>query len=230
VTILDNVTIEVTAQEILHALSVGRRSPDRFLPAVESAISLARELWRPKAIYELIPTRGVEGESLYLKPGGGNEVICLHLGPHAKLASPAKEVLIGVNTIGADLEEKVLELNKAGDALLGYFLDSVGVVALGKTRDALSHIAEKEAGRRGWGVGDALAPGSLKGWSIKGQPKLVSMVPLSEIGVRLSESGVLIPFKSASVLIGIGSGYEKQKVGSVCYLCHNRETCWRRRN
>ncbi|MBW1802415.1 MAG: hypothetical protein JRJ85_17005, partial [Deltaproteobacteria bacterium] len=119
--------------------------------------------------------------------------------------------------------------NEAGEALLGYFLDSVGVIALGKTRDALSRTAEKEADRRGWKVGAALGPGSLKGWPITGQTDLVSMVPLSEIGVRLSDIGVLIPFKSASVLIGIGPGYEKQKVGSVCHLCHNRDTCWRRR-
>ncbi|MCD4715843.1 MAG: hypothetical protein K8R45_03765 [Desulfobacterales bacterium] len=229
-TILSDVSIEISPEEVLQSLSRGRGLPDHFLPVVEEAIYIAREIWQPKAVYKWIPTRGVEAETLYLKPGDGNETVSLHLGPNAELASPAREILIGVNTIGGGLEERGRELNEAGEALLGYFLDSVGVIALGKTRDALSRTAEKEAARRGWRVGAALGPGSLKGWSITGQKDLVSMVPLSEIDVRISDSGVLIPFKSASVLIGIGPGYEKQKVGSVCHLCHNRDTCWRRRS
>jgi hypothetical protein len=227
--LLTDISIEVSAEEALGVLMRGKEATDRFLPEVDQAISLARETWRPKAVYAWIPTRGVEAETLFLCAGNGNETIPLHLGPHAGLASPAREVLIGVNTIGAGLESKVRELNEAGEALTGYFLDSIGVIALGKTRDALSRIAEAEARRRGWRVGPALAPGSLKGWSLAGQSDLVSLIPLSQIGVRLSGSSVLIPFKSASVLIGIGPQYEGLKVGSVCHLCHNRKTCWRRR-
>ena len=226
--VLTQIAFEITPDEVLGALMKEQRSPERFVNEVTEAIDLALQICEPTSIYEWFRSEGVKGEALYLT-GHQDERKSLNIGRHAELAAPAKEVLVGVNTIGAKLDEKVGELNQAGDTLLGYFLDSVGVIALGKTRDALSRIAEAEAAERAWKVGPALAPGSLTGWSVRGQSDLISLLPISNIRVRLSESGVLFPLKSASIIIGIGPDYEKTRVGSVCHLCQNRDTCWRRR-
>ena len=108
-------------------------------------------------------------------------------------------------------------------------LDSVGVVALGAVGDVLRGVVEKRAADLGWGVGAALAPGSLVGWPMRGQQELCSLLPLEEIGVRLNRSFVLEPHKSASMLVGIGPGYTASRVGSVCRFCSLAGRCWRRK-
>ncbi len=90
-------------------------------------------------------------------------------------------------------------------------------------------LAEETAAGLGWGVSPSLSPGSLVGWSQRGQRDLCALLQLDDIGVRLNEYCVLEPHKSASGLIGLGPGYESARVGSVCKYCALQKTCWRRR-
>ena len=89
--------------------------------------------------------------------------------------------------------------------------------------------AEEVAVEAGWGVGAALAPGSLVGWPLEGQREVCGLLPLQEVGVHLNAYNVLEPHKSFSVVIGIGPGYQGKHVGSVCKFCALQDTCWRRR-
>ena len=108
-------------------------------------------------------------------------------------------------------------------------LDTVGVVALGAVGEMLRDMVEKRAAELNWGVGDALAPGSLVGWSHRGQRALCALLPLETIGVVLNASCVLEPHKSASMLVGIGPDYTSSRVGSVCRFCALADSCWRRK-
>jgi hypothetical protein len=137
--------------------------------------------------------------------------------------------LVSIVTIGGRLDARVDELNKSGKILEAYLTNSIGVVALGEVGKAVRRYAEKEAASRDWGVSASLAPGSLRGWPIEGQFSLCALIPADEIDVHLNESGVLVPFRSASSLIGLGKGYRSRKVGSVCRFCMRAETCWRRK-
>jgi hypothetical protein len=100
---------------------------------------------------------------------------------------------------------------------------------LGSAGAALRCVAEEAAASLGWGVSEALSPGSLVGWQLRGQRELCSLLPLETIGVRLNDYCVLEPHKSFSVMIGLGPGYTSAKVGSVCKYCALNATCWRRR-
>ena len=88
---------------------------------------------------------------------------------------------------------------------------------------------EETAADMGWGVSPSLSPGSLVGWSLRGQRELCGLLPLESIGVELNTHCVLEPHKSTSGIIGLGPGYETNKVGSACKYCALQNTCWRRR-
>lgn len=179
------------------------------------------------AVYEWLPAVGLEGESLLLDDGKGRVPIAI--GPHADLLAPAEVAMVSAVTIGAPLDAEIEALNQNGRLLEGYLLDSVGVVALSEVGKAVRRLAEKEAGTRGWGVSELLGPGSLVGWPLTGQADLCALIDLAEIQLTLNDSGVLIPFKSASSLIGMGPAYTARKVGSVCRFCMHADTCWRKR-
>ena len=153
----------------------------------------------------------------------------LTVGPKVHLLAPAHRLLAAVYTIGPALGARVGELAKEGDLLLSYLLDCVGVMALGAVGERVSSMAQETAAAGGWGVGPALSPGSLVGWSIQGQRELCDVLPIGDIGVGLNKYCVLEPHKSASVVIGMGPGFGSHEVGSVCAYCSLRDSCWRRR-
>jgi hypothetical protein len=201
--------------------------PSLFQEA-ERAIALGQTLWRPQAVYDWFEVRAVEGEQVILSSSSGDET-ALQVGPKADLMAPARRALASVATIGPALEQKVHELQAAGDGLASYMLECAGVVALGAVAENLRRLAEGTAAELGWGVSPSLSPGSLVGWSLRDQRALCALLPLGEIGVRLNSHTVLEPHKSASGLIGLGPDYESTHVGSICKYCALQKTCWRRR-
>lgn len=226
--ILNNISIKVTPQEVVQSMSRGRRNSSWMLNEVEAAVKMATDLWRPVIIYDWVRIISINGETVSVVTERSGQKARLHLGPHVNLISNAEMAMISVNSIGARLEEKVNELNRNGEDLAAYLLDSVGVVGLSKVGCAASAQVEQEAAQRDWGVGARLSPGSLKGWSVEEQHDLCSLLPLELGGITLNQSGLIIPFKSASGLIGMGPEYQSSKVGSVCKFCDHKETCWRR--
>ena len=221
--VLRDFAITIDRNEVLRRQSRGDPSP-ALLSAADWAIQRAQELVQPAVAYTVLESEGVEGEELVLENN-----VRLRLGPHADLAAPARRVIVSVATIGPRLEAEVHELMGGSDALKGYVLDCAGVVAVGQTAMQLRELIEDMARQEGWGVGPSLYPGSPMGWSVRGQKDLIQLAPAEEIGVRLTSSCMLIPHKSSSGLIGIGPGYTKTKVGSLCHWCSLKDSCWRRR-
>lgn len=247
--ILRDIPIALTAEELLAAQ--GRNAPQPALvAAAQKAIALGQALYAPAALYEEFEVLDVTGEQVILRTGEQRRkgagvqgrippapllscspapLLRLTVGPKADLLAPAQRLLAAVCTIGPALEARVSELYQAGEPLLSYLLDCAAVLALGKVSEAVRRLAEERAAERGWGVSPALSPGGLVGWPVQGQRELCALLPIADISVRLNDYSVLEPHKSASMVIGLGPGYESHQVGSVCRYCSLRDTCWRRR-
>lgn len=225
--ILREIPIRLKAEDIIASPNQGQHRP-ALLRLAEEAISLGQTLWQPACVYDWFDVLSVEGERATFSGPNGTETV-LEIGRKADLMAPARRAVVGVVTIGPALEQKVRELQAAGDSMMSYLLDSAGVVALGAAGEALRCVAEETAEELGWGVSPSLSPGSLVGWPLRGQHALCGLLPLEQIGVRLTKHAVLEPHKSASGLVGLGPGYESTRVGSVCKYCALQKTCWRRR-
>jgi hypothetical protein len=227
--ILKDIPVTLDAEEVLASRRKRRWQPE-LLRDAEDAIALGETLWEPAAYYEWFEVQGVKGEEVHLiLPNGASREAVLHVGPKVDLLVSAQRLLVAVGTIGPALEQRVQELQQAGEMLASYLLDSAGVVALGAVGEALRCLAEEAAQGLDWGLGAAISPGSLVGWPLQGQRQVCGMLALERIGVRLNEYCVLEPHKSFSAVIGIGPGYESKHVGSICKYCALQDTCWRHR-
>lgn len=226
--ILTDLPVSLNPEEILASQGRGRIRPN-LLRDAEEAIALGKTLWRPVAVYDWFDVRAVAAEHVTLSAPNQDNKVTLHIGPKADLLEAAEQVLVSVGTIGPELEQRVHALQNSREGLKAYMLDSAGVVALGSVGEAMRCLAEETAAERGWGVSPSLSPGSLVGWSLRGQRDLCGLLPLDSIRVKLNSFDVLEPLKSASGLIGLGPGYDTAKVGSVCKYCALAKTCWRRR-
>jgi hypothetical protein len=186
------------------------------------AIDQAARLAHPAIAYEWLPAARGERDTVLLGPAE------LRLGRHANLMDQAESACVAVCSIGSELEDEAKRLMTAGRNLDGYMLGEAGVFAVDAAMGQVRRIVEDEAAGRGWGVGAELAPGQLAGWPISEQHILCGQVDVAAIGVRLTETGMLVPQKSASLVVGIGPGYEATTVCSPCDYCASRETCsWR---
>ncbi len=232
--ILRDIPIYLTPESVLQEEFRDRRQPANpaLLAAAKEAVALGQTLIAPSAIRDEFPVRDLVGNTVVLSAGSSTAWTGerqLTIGPKADLLAAAVRLTVAVYTIGPALETRVRELHRAGENLLAYMLDSVGVLALGIVGETLRRNVEEQAVELGWGVSPALSPGSLVGWPVEGQRELCTLLPLERIGVRLNDHYVLEPFKSVSMVIGLGPDYPTSHVGSMCRHCTLSDSCWRRR-
>jgi hypothetical protein len=205
-------------EEFLEAQGEALRRP-AMQEAAQKGMAAAAGLISPALVYDWFAV----GERDRKKAEVGDVVFAL--GRHADLLEPARMAFVAVVTIGPGLEAHSRELQASGKALDSFMLDAAGVHGVGKLIGMAHSIVEQDAAERGWGVGAELAPGQLSGWAIAEQILVGRLLDLESIGVRVTESGMLVPQKSASLMVGIGPDYESSEVRSPCEYCELGETC-----
>jgi hypothetical protein len=105
-------------------------------------------------------------------------------------------------TLGGRLEAEVAALGDAREALDAFLLDTAGWAAIETAVRGLRLDLAARARAAGWRITHRLAPGYAD-WPLEEQPALLRA--LGDVGglVRLSEHGVLTPFKSVTGLFGL---------------------------
>jgi hypothetical protein len=185
-----------------------------LLASVETA-----HLMEPALAYEIYPITGISPDRFSLE---GDRAVHGSLLPD--IFPDAKELAIVVCTIGPKLEEQVTGYSKSGDALSGMLLDGIGSAAVDRlNQEAYKFIAEK-ASSHGYQASSPVGPGMPR-FPLTEQWNLLELANAHEIGVSLTSSGVMVPRKSTSMVIGIGTQMKTWTLADVCARCNLRETC-----
>ena len=108
------------------------------------------------------------------------------------------------------------------------FLDDLGSWAVDQVRQQVCRTIEADATARGWRASASLSPGESE-WSVAEQSVIFRLLDTRPIGVVLSESMVMSPIKSLSLIVGIGPGPLGVEGASNCDFCTIRERCAHRR-
>ena len=195
------------------------RARPEIVAAAQDVIDEAHALIAPVALYNILPVRDFQHQRVTLDGEAVFE------GPLvARALAGAVEVAIVVCTIGPALDERVAALFAAGDPVRALALDGAGVAALRGSWLVGERIRE-DAVPRGLRIGMRASPGQ-EGWPIQQQRVLFDLLPAEEIGVRLTESCLMLPRKSVSFVVGLGPEMRPDAV--ACDFCSKRERCqWR---
>ena len=226
VTELD-ITLAFSEFSPYHRASI--RSP-ALQKTTQTILAEASRIWQPKIVYRWLDVTTVDGDSLELRCGETGHGLTLDLGFAITFLNEARQVLVGVYSVGAELEKAGADASGNGQVLESYLYDVIALELLEKVALQANRVAEGRAGSLGWGVGPVLSPGSVHGWELQDQQKLCSLLPLDDIGVAVHGDSVLRPFKSISYIIGIGPGYDSSEVGSPCAVCSKRDECTMRQD
>jgi hypothetical protein len=196
------------------------RARQRFTPlrqAAEEALQLGRPLIQPAALVHTLPVEAFHHERLSLANGGTIS------GPAiARFLAPAQEVAVVICTIGDQMELLISEAMKS-EPILGLALDGLANGAVENLGTAVCRYYERQAALRGWQCSLPVSPG-MEGWPLAdAQRQLFALVDSSLVDVRLTDSSVMLPLKSASMILGLGAEIIVQ--GGPCDFCNLRETC-----
>ncbi len=108
-----------------------------------------------------------------------------------------------VCTAGPAIGERIEALNREGDVMGGYVADIVGTLLVERITGYVHKRIGEEAAAEGLKVTNMYSPGYCD-WNVEEQHVLFRLFPEGICGVWLKESGLMVPVKSISGLIGIG--------------------------
>jgi hypothetical protein len=209
--ILDDIAFEVDMESLKKALRV--REGSSSVATLQRLVSEALPIARPKALYGLafIDSRDenrvvVDGETFT------SRVLRINV-------EEVHRVFPFAATCGVELEEWA---NSIDDMLQRFWADRIMDLALVAARQTLDeHLQE----RFGLGGMSRMNPGSLPDWPLREQRPLFALLgdPEAAIGIRLTESLLMVPVKSVS-----GIAFATEVGFASCQLCPRGECPSRR--
>ncbi len=211
---------QLTKEDVLRGQGIDpARASNRLFDSAESVIEEAHSLVRPAALYTV--TRVIEFDHKKVIFEGGSFEGSLV----ARAMAGAEHLSIAACTIGEDLENRIQEL-MSENPVKAIALDGAGIAALRKVAQTVEDIISKEACELETSLGMRAQPGQ-EGWPIEQQRQLFSILPGDKIGIRLTESCLMIPRKSVSFVIPRGEALSSSVV--PCDFCSKRNRCeWRK--
>jgi hypothetical protein len=185
-----------------------------LLDIVESA-----HLLEPAVAYEYYKVIRMSPNQVSLEGGKAIHGSLLHT------AFPeAKKLAFVVCTIGPKLEKQVTDYSKSGEALRSTLLDGIGSASVDMLIPEVCRRIASDVSSRGYQASSPVSPG-WPGLPITEQWNLFELVNTQEIGVSLTSSGIMVPRKSVSMVIGIGPQMATWTQAEVCARCNLRKTC-----
>jgi hypothetical protein len=218
--LLENWSLDLDADDVLRGQGADpdilRARRPALVGVAERALEAGRPHLRPKVAYRRLVASGLRHERLQLDGGTlAGPLIAQHLGA-------AEHVVVMICTVGDAIDAEIAR-HMDSDPPFAMALDGVGSAAAEALAAQACAGFEEEAAGRGWRASLPLSPGMI-GWPVKeGQAQIFALVDGAEAGVHLTEGGMMVPRKSLSLVLGLGSRLEA--AGSACQFCTLHETC-----
>ncbi|HBQ64691.1 MAG TPA: vitamin B12 dependent methionine synthase [Clostridiales bacterium] len=204
-------TLNPDRNALIRKLGIEEDDPDS-LEILDDLLAEAVALAVPRAMTRRCEVGAVSGSRVVI---GDVEFESIILGNNLK---EQKEVIAYVCTAGTEMDAWA---NGKSDMMDRFWANAINEHALGL---AMRQLNRELLGETGAGLLSKMNPGSLEDWPLPQQVPLFRLVgdPETNIGVRLSESFLMIPIKSTS---GIMFPTAREFINCTCCpreICPNR--------
>lgn len=127
-------------------------------------------------------------------------------------------------SIGPGMENWAKELQSAGEALLSFIVNTIASLVVENAVDFMHEYIGGQMKKRGLKITNRYSPGYCN-WPVSDQQLLFSLLPAEFCGISLTASSLMIPFKSISGIIGIGSSVKMKEY--LCDKCGMKDCTYR---
>lgn len=166
-----------------------------------------------------------DSQKIWLESAGGTiefdagRIICSQL-------KNAERYVVFVATVGTGYDEWIAGVEKHDDVLQGFVADCIGSQIVESTADFMELQLQAELDLIGMKRTNRFSPGYC-GWHVNSQPYLFSLFPEDKpCGISLTDSCLMLPIKSVSGIIGIGTDVRYQQYS--CNIC-SMKMCYKRK-
>lgn len=205
-------------QEYGHTYARVLRRPG-VAEAFDATFAELHELVQPAVVWDYFPVQEVRHEKVVL--AGGRRI---GNGPVTTVMGGAGCLAIGVCTIGPAIVERIHAYKARGEAVRVMLLDQLGSLAVGQLSQLLFRRLETDAALQGLHISTYLSPGESE-WSIKDQAVIFDLLDTRPIGVSLTETLLMTPVKSLSLMAGIGPNPMGVPGATHCDYCTMSDRC-----
>lgn len=197
--VVDGFKVYVDEDEVRRLLGMKSHSRrnERVEEVIKRSIELSDGLIEPRGIYTIINGKEYPGSDRF----AGLDMVAFC-----------------VCTIGENLEKEVGSLTSSDRLLEAVVLDSIGSVAAEGAAEHMDMIIQAIAAEMGLKTSCRASPG-YGDWDVREQEKIFEILPASKIGVRLTESFMMIPRKSVSFAIDIAERPARMRSENSCRNC-----------
>lgn len=215
--------LQIPSSEIYEAMGYKDSIPDQMvIEEIDALLRRIAPLLRPRLFFFI--TDGmldIEKETLTVQ----NTVFSIGK-TIARQLRGSEAFAFFAATAGVEFEAFQHTLQLEDDMVKIYIADSLGSIIAEKAADCMENSLQAFIQSDGWQHTNRYSPGYC-GWHVSEQQKLFSLFPVaSPCGIELTDSSLMIPIKSVSGVIGIGSSVRKLEY--TCGLC-TYENCFRKR-
>ncbi|NPV75489.1 MAG: hypothetical protein HPY59_03850 [Anaerolineae bacterium] len=221
------ISLDITPEMVLRGQGanpaiITNRKPV-LLENAERAIQEGMALLSPKIIERTIEVIKISHDRIYLE----NNLLIENRFITRELSSAGRISFI-ICTIGSAIEEKVSALYRS-DPVLSLAFDGFGTAAIEALAAFACETVRIRAKEEDLCISIPYSPGMIE-WPLeKGQNQIFSILQPDPLVVRLTPSFQMIPKKSMSMIIGIGTGFNHND-RQTCDFCAARQTCRYRLN
>jgi len=219
--IIKNIKLKIDEDEVLRYQGYSKnkvKKPSKvILQITKEEIVRSYGLFKPKGIFSPVKIKQISFSDgrVDLKNGFSlnfsNSIINLLKG--------TSYLALGVVTIGSSLENKVSEFFAQGEYPRAVALDAVGTVAVESLSRYIRNLVCQEAKKQYFKTTRYFSPG-YGDWDISQQKNIFEIIPADKIGVKLTESYMIVPKKSLSWTMGAGENIiTPSKRDDSCQIC-----------
>jgi hypothetical protein len=223
---IKDVRIKIDEEEVLRYQGYHRNKAEKtseiILPITREEIEQGYHLFEPQGAYSKVMIKNISSEGrINLENGFSLDFSNLII----NLLKGSSYLVLGVVTIGSSLENKVSEFFSQGEYCRALALDAVGTVAVENLSRYVRNLVCQEAKDRNFLTTRRFSPGYSK-WDISQQKNIFQIIPVDKIGVKLTDSCMMIPKKSLSWVVGVGKNITtpSKEEGHSCKTCQ-AENC-----
>lgn len=215
----------VTPDDVFQQMGYGNAAPSADVAAeVGRLLQQAAAVARPQYAFRVLPGLPNAAGTIAVQPADGSLGTTLQVGAViARQLRDSEAFAVFVATAGMEFES----WRHIDDPLQAYVADAIGSVVAEKCADRMEAGLQAAIDKLGWKHTNRFSPGYC-GWNVAQQQLLFGLFDKPEpCGIRLNASSLMVPVKSVSGIIGLGTAVSRRDY--VCALC-NLPHCFKRKN
>lgn len=213
----------ITVSQVQNDLGYRQDDPDAFVTdLISEVLKECETLNNIKAEYKIFgdiefnpPAKRVRIENILFEI---NKIVFNQL-------SKSELIAVFLSTAGEETALRSRDATADGDLVKGFIYDVIGSEIVESAAELMNNELDGRMIWSGLKTTNRFNPGYC-GWNVKEQHKLFRLMPDNFCGIRLTESALIDPVKSASGFIGIGKNVKR--VHSTCSFCEMKDCFYRR--